>query len=106
MALQPTVLYFRVLHSHFGLAKKSTSIFFGPKIIQFKMESIFKMAILSLSICSSEPCIFAILKPTIFKVWILIEEYIRIKDTFGFFDLFTISSEIELGLGPSQIKIF
>jgi hypothetical protein len=38
-----------------------------PKIIQFKMESILKMAILRLYIRPSEPCIFAIFKTTIFK---------------------------------------
>jgi hypothetical protein len=51
-----TVLYFRILHSHFStdfgikphfrLAKLSTFIFLRLKIIQLKMESIFKMAIL------------------------------------------------------------
>jgi hypothetical protein len=70
------------------------------------MESIFKMAILHLSIRPSESYIFAIFKPTIFKFWILLEDYIRINDTFGFFDSSPISSKIELGLGPSQIKIF
>jgi hypothetical protein len=55
------------------------------------------MAILRLSIHLSEPCILAILKPTTFKFWILIEVYIRINETFGFFDLLTTSSEIELG---------
>jgi hypothetical protein len=58
------------------------------------------MAILRLSIRPSEPSIF---EPTIFKFWILIEDYMRINDTFGFFNSFSISSEIELGLGPSQI---
>jgi hypothetical protein len=67
------------------------------------MESIFKMAILNLSIRPSELCIFAIFEPTI---WILIEDYIRINDTFGFFDSLSISSEIELGLGPTQIEVF
>jgi hypothetical protein len=51
----------------------------------------------------SKPCIFAIFRPTIFKFRILIEDYIRINVTFGFFDLM---SEIELGLGSAQIKIF
>jgi hypothetical protein len=64
------------------------------------------MAILHLSIRPSEPCIFAIFTPTIFKFWILIETYLRINDTFGFYDSLFISSEIELGLGPSLIKIF
>jgi hypothetical protein len=47
------------------------------------------MAILHLSIRSirtSEPCIFAIFEHIIFKFWILIEGYIKINDTFGFFD--------------------
>jgi hypothetical protein len=43
---------------------------------QFKMEPIFKMAILHLSIRTFEPCIFAIFKPTIFKFWIILEDYI------------------------------
>jgi hypothetical protein len=68
------------------------------------MESIFKMAISHLSTRPSESCIFV--KPTIFKFRILIEDYIRTNETFGFFDSLYISSEIELGLGPTQIKIF
>jgi hypothetical protein len=40
------------------------------------------MAILHLSIRSSDPCIFI---PTIFKNWNLIENYIRINDTFESF---------------------
>jgi hypothetical protein len=68
------------------------------------MESIFKMAILLIR--HSEPCIFAIIKPTIFKFEIIIEDYKRINDTFGFLDSWSISSEVKLGLGPSQIKIF
>jgi hypothetical protein len=70
------------------------------------MEVIFKMAILLLSIRRTEPCIFAISRPTIFKYWIIIEDYIRINETFGFFDPLSISSGIELGLGPSQIRFF
>jgi hypothetical protein len=70
------------------------------------MESIFKMVILILSIRPFESCIFAICKPIVLKFQILIEDYIRIKDTFGFFDLLSINSKIDLGLGPSQIKIF
>jgi hypothetical protein len=53
-----------------------------------------------------EICIFVIFKPTIFKFWILIEDYIRINETFGFFDSLPKSSEIGFGLGPSQIMIF
>jgi hypothetical protein len=34
----------------------------------------------------SEPCIFAIFKPPIFKFWILIEDFIRINGRFVFFD--------------------
>jgi hypothetical protein len=50
---------------------------------------------------------FGIIKPILFfKIWILIEDYMRINATFGFFESFSISSEIELRLGPSQIKIF
>jgi hypothetical protein len=41
------------------------------------MESIFKMAILLLFIC-----IFAIFRPTIFKFCMLIEDDIRIDETF------------------------
>jgi hypothetical protein len=64
------------------------------------------MAILHLSIRPSEPCIFAIFKPKYSKFWILIENYIRINDTFGFFDLLSKRSVIEFGLEPSQITIF
>jgi hypothetical protein len=84
MAPPTNVLYFRVLHNHvspdfnikthFGHAKLSTSIFLRLKIIQIKVESIFKMGILRLSFRPSEPCIFANFKPTIFKFWILIED--------------------------------
>jgi hypothetical protein len=42
----------------------------------------------------SEPCLFAIFKPTIFKFWILIGDYIKINHIFGFLDLLSISSEI------------
>jgi hypothetical protein len=54
------------------------------------------MAILKLSIRPSDPFIFVIFKPTIFKFWVLIEDYIRINDILGFFDSLSISSEIEL----------
>jgi hypothetical protein len=72
------------------------------------MESILKMAFLRLSIRPSEPYIFAIFKPTIFKFRILIENYIRISETFGFFDSSYVSFEIELKLGPSQggLRVF
>jgi hypothetical protein len=70
------------------------------------MDSIFKMAVLRLIIRPSEPCIFAILKPKIFKFWIHIEDYIRNNNTFGFLDSSSKISEIELGLRPSQIKVF
>jgi hypothetical protein len=64
------------------------------------------MAILHLSIRTSQPCILFIFKSKIFKFSILLEDYIRINEPFGFFDTLPKSSEIELGLGPSQIKIF
>jgi hypothetical protein len=64
------------------------------------------MAILHLSIRPSERCLFAIFRPTIFKFRILIEDNIRIIEMIGFFDSLSISFEIELGLGPSQIIIF
>jgi hypothetical protein len=70
------------------------------------MESIFKMAILRFIISPSEPCIFAIFKPTNFKFWILMKNYITKNDTSGFFDKLSISSAIELELGPSRIKGF
>jgi hypothetical protein len=61
------------------------------------------MTILRLPIRLFAPCIFDIFKPTIFRLWILLDVYIKINDTFGFFDLFSKSSEIELGLGLWQI---
>jgi hypothetical protein len=70
------------------------------------MKSIFKMAVVNLSIRPSQPCIITIFKPTIFKFRILIEDCMRIKYTFEFFDSLSISSEIELGLGSSQIQFF
>jgi hypothetical protein len=57
------------------------------------------MVILHLTIHPCEPGLFAIFKPTI--LWYLIEDYIRINNTFGFFDSLSISSEVELGLGLS-----
>jgi hypothetical protein len=60
------------------------------------MESIFNLSV-RLSLLFSP---FSDLQP-----WILIEDYIRINDTFGFYDSSSIRSEIELGLEPSQIKI-
>jgi hypothetical protein len=47
---------------------------------------------------------FAIFKPTNFKFRILIENYITTYDTSGFFVKMSISSGIELELGPSCIK--
>jgi hypothetical protein len=45
------------------------------------------------------------LNTKIIKYWIHMKDYIRMNDTFGFSDSLSISSEIELGLGP-LIKIF
>jgi hypothetical protein len=64
------------------------------------------MAILRFPISPSEPSIFAIFKPKIFKFWILIENYITTNDTSGFFDKLSNSSGIELELEPSRIKGF
>jgi hypothetical protein len=95
-------LHFKMVH--FGLAKLSTSIFLRLRIIRFKMESIFKMAILHLSILPSEPCDLAIFKPTIFKFLLLFKDYIRINDTFRFFDSFSISSD-RGGSGPKSYGV-
>jgi hypothetical protein len=51
-------------------------------------------------------CDFAIFKPKNFKFWILIENYITTNDTSGFCDKMSISSGIELELGPYRIKGF
>jgi hypothetical protein len=64
------------------------------------------MAILRFPISLSEPCIFVIFKPINFKFWILIKNYITTNYTFGFFDKLSISSGIEVELGPSRIKGF
>jgi hypothetical protein len=64
------------------------------------------MAILRFSISPPEHCIFAIFKPINFKSWVLICNYITTNDTSGFFDKLSISSVIELELGPSRIKGF
>jgi hypothetical protein len=50
----------------------------------FKMESIFKMAILRFPISPSEPCIFAIFKHIHLKFCILIKNYIKTNDTCRF----------------------
>jgi hypothetical protein len=72
----------------------------------FKMESIFKMAILRFPISPCEPCTFANFKLKNSKFKILIENYIIPNGTSEFFDKLSISSEIELELGPSLIKCF
>jgi hypothetical protein len=107
-----TVLYFRLLHSHFstdfniethfGLAKLSTSIFIRPEIIKFEMESIFKMAIFTFI----HPSVGALYFGHFQTYSLQIKSSIRINDTFGFFDSMSIGSEIELGLGFSQIMVF
>jgi hypothetical protein len=94
------------MNSFWTCKTEHTFIFLKLKLIEFKIESTFKMTILHLSIHPSEPYIFAIFKPKIFKFWILIEDYMRINETLEFFDLLSLSSVIELGLGPSQINIF
>jgi hypothetical protein len=52
----------------------------------------------------SERCIFAIFNLKNFKFRDLIENYITTNYTSGFFDKLSISSGIELELGPSRIK--
>jgi hypothetical protein len=64
------------------------------------------MVILRFRMRPPEPCVFVIFKPTNFKFWILIENYIKTNETTGFFDKLSISSGIELELGPSRIKVF
>jgi hypothetical protein len=64
------------------------------------------MAILRFPISPFEPCIFAIFKPTNFKFWILIKNYITTNNTSGFFEKLSISSGIEPELGPSRIQGF
>jgi hypothetical protein len=88
------------------MALLTTVFFFWLSQKLFKMKSIFKMAILRFIISPSEPCIFAIFKPKNQKkkLWILIENYITTNETSGFFDKLSISSGIELELGPSHIK--
>jgi hypothetical protein len=55
---------------------------------------------------SDVPYFFAIFHPTIFKFWILRENYLSTKNTAGFFDPKPKSSVIELRLESSQIKVF
>jgi hypothetical protein len=70
------------------------------------MESIFKMTILRFPFSPSEPYIFDIFKPINLKFGILMKNYIKTNETFGFFDKLSISYGIELELGPSRIKGF
>jgi hypothetical protein len=70
------------------------------------LEHIFQKKIallnsLTLSVRPSVPC-----QPTIFKFWILREDYRYTRRTAGFFDPKPRSSGIELRLRPSQIKVF
>jgi hypothetical protein len=112
MAPPATFLYFQVLlnhfsadfniETHFGLGNLGTSVFLRFKIIQFKIESIFKMATSQLTIHRLN-LVFSPISNL--QSSIHIENFMRINDTFWFFDSLSISSEIELGL-PSQIKIF
>jgi hypothetical protein len=66
------------------------------------MDSIFKMAILRSSIRLS-----LVFSPFLdLQSSNLLKDYVRINDTFGFFDLLSMSSETELRLGPPcQIEI-
>jgi hypothetical protein len=70
------------------------------KIIQFKMESLLKMAILRLSIRPLS--IFAIFRPTIFKFWTLIENYTRINDTFGYLIYYKIWNRARIRTLPNK----
>jgi hypothetical protein len=78
------------------------------------LEHIFEKKIallnsLTLSVCPSV-CLYPIFSRsfnlTIFKFWILREDYLSTSSTAGFFDPKPRSSGIELRLGPSQIKVF
>jgi hypothetical protein len=88
--------FWNCCNKHYG-----TSL--GKKKI-FKLEAIFNVAILRFPISPPEPCILVIFKLINFIFWNLIENYITANDTSGFFDKLSISSEIELELGPSRIK--
>jgi hypothetical protein len=52
------------------------------------------------------PYFSAILQPTIFKFWILREDYLSTRSSAVFVDPKPRSSGIELRLEPSQIKVF
>jgi hypothetical protein len=60
---------------------------------KFKMAPPTTVLYFRVGSCTDISCIFAILEATIFKFWILIEDYIRINGTLGFFDSLSISSK-------------
>jgi hypothetical protein len=49
---------------------------------------------------------FAIFQPRVLKFWILMEDYLRTKSTAFIYDPLPRSSEIDLGLEPSLIRVF
>jgi hypothetical protein len=69
-----------------------------------------KIALLNSLTLSVRPSVctlfFAIFQPKIFKFWILREDYLFTRSAAGFSDPKPRSFEIELRLGPSQIKVF
>jgi hypothetical protein len=83
--------YFEKFHQILALNCKLTEIFAKMEIPQ-KSHTL--------------ECDFAIFEPKNLKFWILIENYITTNYTSGFFVKLTISSGIELELGPSRIKGF
>jgi hypothetical protein len=56
-----------------------------------------------MSVRLSVPYFFAIFR--VFKLWILIEDYLRTNSAAWICDLFPRSSGIDLGIGPSHIRV-
>jgi hypothetical protein len=82
MASPFTVLYFRAILTYKPFWTCKIRHFLGPKIIPFKIKSIIKVAIIRLSVRPSEPCIYAIFRPTIFdmKLEMEIERFMLFND--------------------------
>jgi hypothetical protein len=64
------------------------------------------MTILRFPICPSEPCIFAIFKPTSFKFRILIENYVTTNDTSGFLINCLLALELSSNSDPPVLFSF
>jgi hypothetical protein len=69
----------------------------SSKQIVGSFKSIFKMSV---------PYFSTTFQPKVFKLWILIENYLRTNSTAWIYDPLSRSSGIDLGIEPSHIRVF